>query len=317
MTGKIFISYRREDSSWFTGRIYDRLAKHFSEKQLFIDIDSIAPGDDFINYIEESVNNCDILLAVIGQRWLETIQSKSQEVDFVRLEISAALKNNIRVIPILVENTKMPLDNDLPDELKPLTRKNAFFVNLVSFNSETETLVQTLKKFFLQKEVEIKQEIKLGQVEEEPVLNQKFVSDDLNKFNPTHYLNSGSNNKKKNYNVSFWLMCGGCFSGGYLIWRFVLGSMYNFRQPDPYGGFWPNNFGPKNLGGTLYQRGLITPILISLMLIIITLLIIKPKNNNPRKELKNNDFLYFSISVSYSIYFIILGLILSILFILS
>jgi hypothetical protein len=160
MNNKIFISYRREDSSWSTGRIYDRLAKHFPDEQLFIDVDSIAPGDDFVSYIEESVNNCDVLLAVIGQRWLETLQSKSAEIDFVRLEISAALKNNIRIIPILVENTMMPSTKDLPDELKALTRRNAFLINPVSFNSEMETLVQSLQKFFLQKKARLEEEKK-------------------------------------------------------------------------------------------------------------------------------------------------------------
>lgn len=149
MKNKIFISYRREDSIWSTGRIHDWLAKHFSKEQLFIDIDSIAPGIDFVSYIEESVNNCDVLLAVIGQKWIENIQSKANETDFVRLEIATALKNNIHVIPILVENTKMPLAKDLPDELKTLTRRNAFVINPSSVNKEMEALIKILHNYFL------------------------------------------------------------------------------------------------------------------------------------------------------------------------
>ena len=179
MKGKIFICYRREDSSWSTRLIHDKLLKYFPEEQLFIDVDSIAPGDDFVCYIEDAVRNCDVLLAVIGQKWLEVIQSKAAELDFVRLEISAALKSKVRVIPILVENTKMPLESDLPDELKPLARKNAFFVSLISFNSEIEILVQGLKKFFLQKETELKQE-KQKQIEEE--FKQKQIEEEEEKL---------------------------------------------------------------------------------------------------------------------------------------
>jgi hypothetical protein len=170
MQGKIFISYRREDSSWLTRLIYDKLLKDFSEEQLFIDVDSIAPGDDFVTYIEEAVKNCDVLLAVIGQKWLEIIQAKSGEIDFVSLEIAAALKNNIKVIPILAENTKMPSAKDLPDELKPLTRKNAFFVSLISFNSEIEMLIQNLKKSLLQNSTKLKEERR--RIEEEMRFNK-------------------------------------------------------------------------------------------------------------------------------------------------
>jgi hypothetical protein len=148
MSKKIFISYRREDSSWSTGRIYDRLIKSFSEDQIFIDIDSIGLGDDFVAYIENSVNNCDVLLAIIGSKWLKIIKQKSGEVDFVRLEIAAALKKNSKVIPILLENTKMPNENELPEDIRPLARRNAFFINPISFNSEIEKLILNLHKFF-------------------------------------------------------------------------------------------------------------------------------------------------------------------------
>jgi hypothetical protein len=171
MLAKIFISYRREDTNWLTGRIYDRLTKHFSEAQIFIDIDSIALGDDFVAHIEQSVTSCDVLLAIIGQHWLETIQSKSQEVDFVRMEIVAALKNNIRVIPILVENTKMPTADNLPGELKLLATRNAFLINYISFNSEMEKLAQSLKKSFSQKQARREEEFNNTELFTHPIKN--------------------------------------------------------------------------------------------------------------------------------------------------
>jgi len=148
MNDKIFISYRREDSSWSTGRIYDRLVKHFPENQIFIDIDSIGLGEDFVISIENSVNSCDVLLAVIGPTWHASISQKSEEIDFVRIEIEAAIKNNIRVIPILLENTKMPNPKDLPEGIRAITRRNAFLLNPISFNSEIEKLIASIKKYF-------------------------------------------------------------------------------------------------------------------------------------------------------------------------
>jgi hypothetical protein len=70
MSGPIFISYRREETRWSAGRMYDRLTKHFNHKQLFMDIDGIALGADFVKVIEKKVGECDVLIAVIGQRWL-------------------------------------------------------------------------------------------------------------------------------------------------------------------------------------------------------------------------------------------------------
>jgi TIR domain len=70
MSGQIFISYRREDASYPAGRLYDRLSAHFPQNQIFIDVDTIEPGIDFVKALEESVGACDVLIAVIGKRWL-------------------------------------------------------------------------------------------------------------------------------------------------------------------------------------------------------------------------------------------------------
>jgi TIR domain len=70
MSGQIFISYRREDTSYPAGRLYDRLSAHFSQNQIFMDVDTIEPGIDFVKAIEESVGACDVLIAIIGKRWL-------------------------------------------------------------------------------------------------------------------------------------------------------------------------------------------------------------------------------------------------------
>jgi hypothetical protein len=70
MTGEIFISYRREENRWSARSLCDRLVTRFDRKQIFMDIDAIALGDDFIKEIEKRVGDCDVLIAVIGAHWL-------------------------------------------------------------------------------------------------------------------------------------------------------------------------------------------------------------------------------------------------------
>src|SRR6476620_2151295 len=141
MNGQIFISYRRDDASYPAGRLYDRLSAHFLQNQVFIDVDNLEPGADFVEAIEASVSSCDALIAVIGKRWLISSNEDGKRRldspdDFVRLEIATALKRNIRVIPVLVDSATMPQSSDLPDDLKLLVRRNAVEVTHSRFNAD-------------------------------------------------------------------------------------------------------------------------------------------------------------------------------------
>src|SRR5260370_42709949 len=122
MSGQIFISYRRDDGSAWAGRLYDSLSRNFVSNQIFIDVDNLDPGVDFVEAIETSVGSCDVLIAVIGKRWLISADEEGKRRldkpdDFVRLEIATALKRNIRVIPVMVDGAIMPRLSDLPDDL--------------------------------------------------------------------------------------------------------------------------------------------------------------------------------------------------------
>jgi hypothetical protein len=149
MSGQIFISYRREDSSAWAGRLSDRLSSHFPSNQIFMDVDTIEPGMDFVEAIEESVGSCDVLIAVIGTRWLNSSNPAGKRrleipEDSVRVEVSTALKRGIRVIPVLVEGATMPDAADLPDELKALARRNALKLSHDRFRTESELLAATV-----------------------------------------------------------------------------------------------------------------------------------------------------------------------------
>jgi len=115
--GRIFMTYRREDTAYPAAWLFDRLAGHFGRDQVFKDIDSIELGDDFVEVITAAVGSCDALLALIGDRWLSSTDRDGQRRlddpgDFVRLEIEAALARDVRVIPILVGGPRCPVSTN-------------------------------------------------------------------------------------------------------------------------------------------------------------------------------------------------------------
>src|SRR5262245_27035916 len=130
MGGGIFISYRRDDSRHAAGRLVDRLAQMFPREQLFMDVDAIEPGLDFEKVINAKLAACDVMLAVVGPNWAASRDESgglrlADPKDFVRLELEAALKRKIRIIPVLVDGAKIPKGDGLPDVLRPLIRRNA------------------------------------------------------------------------------------------------------------------------------------------------------------------------------------------------
>ncbi len=147
---RIFISYRRNDSADVVGRIYDRLASIFNEKNIFMDVNAIPIGGDFHEFIDQSIYNSDVLLVVIGPRWVNSFHhkevSKKECVDFVFLEIESAIRQNTHIIPVIVGNATMPIENELPNEIKLLSRKNGVHVRPdPDFRNDIDRLVMGIK----------------------------------------------------------------------------------------------------------------------------------------------------------------------------
>jgi hypothetical protein len=142
LPGRIFISYRRDETAWPAGRLYDVLVQHFSAEQVFKDVDNIEPGEDFVDRITSAVGSCEVLLALIGKQWLTITDENGQRHidkpgDYVRLEIETALNRQIiRVIPILVDEARMPREEELPATLAALARRNAVEINPHSFDTK-------------------------------------------------------------------------------------------------------------------------------------------------------------------------------------
>jgi len=149
--GRVFISYRREDTAYAAGWLYDRLVDRLGRDQIFKDIDSIELGDDWVEVIGAAVGSCDVLLALIGDQWLTIDDAQGRNrldnpEDFVRLEIEAALARHIRVIPVLVEGATMPGVDELPASLSKLTRRQALELSPNSFDFDTTRLLEQLDR---------------------------------------------------------------------------------------------------------------------------------------------------------------------------
>jgi hypothetical protein len=146
--GRIFISYRREETAYPAGWLYDRLSDHYGG-QVFKDVDSIQLGDDFVEAITRAVGSCDVLLALVGDQWLTITDADGRRRlddpdDFVRVEIEAALTRNVRVIPILVDGARMPRTDELPASLARLVRRQALELSPSRFDFDTSRLLKVL-----------------------------------------------------------------------------------------------------------------------------------------------------------------------------
>jgi uracil-DNA glycosylase family 4 len=147
---RIFINYRRQDSEGYVGRLYDHLAQHFEASDVFMDVDAIPPGADFVQVLEEAVAACDVFITVIGPSWLTVADDSNrrrldQWDDFVRIEIASALKQNKLVIPVLVGRARMPSPADLPEDIAGLARRNAVEISHQRFNYDVQKLIRAVK----------------------------------------------------------------------------------------------------------------------------------------------------------------------------
>jgi hypothetical protein len=150
VTAKIFINYRRGDDSGFAQALFIRLEQVFSHGDLFMDVDSIAPGEDFVQHLDSQIALCDVLLAIIGKGWADAVDGHGQRRlddpdDFVRIEIASALRHGKRIIPILLHDARMPSADQLPEELHSLARRQAVRLTHERFRADTDGLIRALQ----------------------------------------------------------------------------------------------------------------------------------------------------------------------------
>jgi hypothetical protein len=148
--GGIFISYRREDTAPYAGRLFDRLRDHFGDQRVFMDVDSIRLGRDYSEAIDNAVGSSDALIALIGDHWLTITDDAGRRRidnsnDLLRLEIETALRRGIPIIPVLVNTATIPREEDLPPSIKPLARRQALRISHDRFRSDVTLLLEELE----------------------------------------------------------------------------------------------------------------------------------------------------------------------------
>jgi hypothetical protein len=147
----IFISYRREDSAPYAGRLYDLLSARFGADKVFMDVDDIPPGADFAAHIGAKVASCDAMIVVVGKHWLASRNDAGQlrlsdPNDFVALEVALGLQRGILVIPALVGGATMPKPSELPQSLRELGQRNALGLRDEEFKRDVDELIGVLGK---------------------------------------------------------------------------------------------------------------------------------------------------------------------------
>jgi TIR domain len=147
----IFISYRREDALHPAGFLHHLLVERFGSDRVFMDLDSLRPGDYFPDVIRRYIERCAVLIALIGDDWLALPGEDGKPrihdpEDWVRVEIETALElENVQVIPVLVEGQRMPKAADMPDSLAVLTKIQGHRLRDESFSADAQRLIRYLE----------------------------------------------------------------------------------------------------------------------------------------------------------------------------
>lgn len=146
----IFLSYRRDDAEGEAGRLFDDLTAEFGTDKVFMDVAGIELGRDFRKVIDENVSSCGVLLAMIGKSWIDAKDEEGRRrldapLDFVRLETASALKRDIPVIPVLVQRGRMPRPEELPEDVRDLSFRNAVELTHARWDSDVQLLIKALR----------------------------------------------------------------------------------------------------------------------------------------------------------------------------
>jgi hypothetical protein len=150
MPGKIFISYRRKDVPGEAGRVHDELARKFRKRSIFMDVNKLHAGQLFDEELAKALAASDVLLAIIGPRWMDLLKAKSasDKRDYVRVEIAQALKRQIVVIPVRVgsegQMPPLPLPEELPDDIRDMVRYQNHDVMNERFGRDMAKLIEDI-----------------------------------------------------------------------------------------------------------------------------------------------------------------------------
>jgi len=145
----IFVSYRRDDSQGFAGRLADDLGDLFGRERVFRDIE-IPVGSDFTDVLHRAIAASDLLLVVIGRQWAAYSDAGYgsrlfEPTDWVRTEIEAAFAQGKQVVPVLVGGAEMPAADGLPPSIARLARLQAAVLGDRHWDEGVEDLADRLR----------------------------------------------------------------------------------------------------------------------------------------------------------------------------
>ena len=148
---RVFICYRRDDSSGHASHLYDGLVDELGRKNVFFDTEDIPPGQDFPDEIQRALEASDTMLVVIGRRWCDAVDDQGRQrltdpADHLRQEIELARTANLRVIPVLVQDARMPAPAALPESIRWLAFRHAAELPDRSWHDDVAKLVERLRK---------------------------------------------------------------------------------------------------------------------------------------------------------------------------
>jgi hypothetical protein len=147
---EIFLSYRRQDSEDFAGRLYDHLVDHFGPV-VFRDVNALGPGVRFDDTIRSTISACKVLLAVVGRNWVGVRADGTRRIDdaddWARLEVERALEHRVQVIPVLSGSAEMPAPADLPASLRPFALRNAIRLEDAHWPEDVNRLVTAIEQY--------------------------------------------------------------------------------------------------------------------------------------------------------------------------
>ncbi len=151
MPAGIFISYRRREALKEARAVFEKLSREFGADQVFIDLEGLDYGVDFVESLDRQLQHCEVMLVLIGPGWLDSPDGHGgwrldDPNDFVRIELRTALQRNIRVVPVLFDGAPMPRTVDLPADLEPLARRNKIDLDFTRFDADIGRLIGSLRK---------------------------------------------------------------------------------------------------------------------------------------------------------------------------
>jgi TIR domain len=190
---RIFISYRRSDSSEVVSRIYDRLLPRFGKQQVFRDLDSIPLSVSFREYITDFISNTDIVLVVIGPSWINAQSSNGgrridETEDLVRIEIETALVHGKKLIPLTVKGAKIPSEAELPPTLRSIAQINGKSIGEdPHFHRDMDALIAGITESEPGSPQTIEGQCRISDVQVEQDVDQKFALVDFRVANTSPY----------------------------------------------------------------------------------------------------------------------------------